>query len=223
MKYIRISYDICEKTPRPKGLNKVIISQKQDISKGDISNVYQICFSNHVGTHIDGPNHFNNSKQPINSFGIGSFIFNNPVFLDIPKTYGQLITKKDLYLNESVIITADILLLRTGFSRIRKQDVSRYEQDSPGISSEVAKYLMEEKFKQLEAIAIDTLSFASPRHLDEGIKAHQIFMNDAEHNVFLIEDLNLDFNYNIVKKIFVIPLFIKGFDSSQCTVFCELE
>ncbi len=223
MKYQKISYDINELTPSPYGLNKILISKIKSINKNEISNVYNICCNNHTGTHIDGPNHFNNKKPPLNSFSIDNFIFEAPLVLDIPKARGECITNRDLLRHREKIANADILLIRTGYSLTRKSDIQQYIMESPGFTANAAEFLMENSFHNLRAIALDTISFASPSNMKEGILAHQIFMGDKNRNIFLIEDINLNFDFSSLIKIFVIPIFIEGFDSSQCTVFCEFS
>jgi kynurenine formamidase len=222
-KYIKLSYDLDENTPAPAGLDRVKIKKISDILKGDISNVYQISLCNHVGTHIDGPNHFNPGKPSIDKYKIGTFIFNYPVILDIPKSDGQIILKEDLATYEELLRIADIVLIRTGFSKIRKKNLYRYEQESPGFSANAAEYIVMGDFPNLRALAIDSLSFASLKNIEEGIEAHRILMNEDDKDIFLIEDINLDFNLKLIKKVYVIPLFVKGFDSAHCTVFAEIN
>ena len=223
LQYIKLSYDLDKNTPAPAGLGRVRIKKISDILKGDISNVYQISLCNHVGTHIDGPNHFNQGKPSIDKYKIGTFIFNNPAILDIPKIDGQIILKEDLATYEEFLRIADIVMIRTGFSKIRIKNIYQYEQESPGFSANAAEYIARGDFPNLRALAIDSLSFASLKNIEEGIEAHRILMNEDDKDIFLIEDINLDFNLKLIKKVYVIPLFVKGFDSAHCTVFAEIN
>ncbi len=90
-----------------------------------------------------------------------------------------------------------------------------------GLKVNAAEYIVMGDFPNLRALAIDSLSFASPKNIKEGIEAHRILMNEDDKDIFLIEDINLDFNLKLIKKVYVIPLFVKGFDSAHCTVFAE--
>ena len=39
----------------------------------------------------------------------------------------------------------------------------------------------------------------------------------------IIEDMKLDGNLKKMKRVFVVPLFLKEVDSAPCTVFAEVE
>ena len=75
MTYVRLSYDLSRDTPYPEGLWPVEIEHKFDMAQGAESNVFHLAMSNHVGTYIDGPNHFGKEKPPLNSFSIEPLYF----------------------------------------------------------------------------------------------------------------------------------------------------
>jgi arylformamidase len=220
--YIRLSYDISESTPYPAGLWPVKIDHVHDMAKGRVSNVYMVTLCNHVGTHIDGPNHFCKDKKALNKFALDSFIFHKPLLLDIPKTDGGLVTAEDLKHHIDAIKRCDLLLIRTGFGKIRRQDVKRYADKSPGFAASAGQYIVDE-FPHLRALGMDTLSFACPQHLDEGIKAHQILMDECKCDIFLLEDINLDYDLSRLTQVLTIPLFCEYLDSAPCTVLAVTE
>ena len=220
--YIRLSYDQSENAPYPDGLWPAKIEHNYDMAKGKISNVYTITLCNHTGTHIDGPNHFGKNKKKLNQFDISSFVFNKPLVLDISKEDGQIITANDLQAHSQAIRDCDLLLIRTGFGKIRPGDSSRYRDYSPGFAASAAQYIADE-FSTLHVIGMDTLSFACPKQFDEGIKAHQILMNECERDIFLIEDMNLDCDLSALKQVIVAPLFCEQVDSAPCTVLALVE
>ena len=219
--YIKLSYDYSLNTPYPAGLWPVKIDHVHDMAKGKISNVFTIKLCNHVGSHIDGPNHFGKDKRPLNKFDISNFIFDKPVILDIPKNDGEIVTAEDLADHKQAIDNSDLLLIRTGFSEIRNNDVNRYQDQSSGFSASAARYIVEET--DICALGMDTLSFASFQQLDEGIKAHQIMMDQCGRDIFLLEDINLNFDFSGLKQVFAIPLFVEDLDSSPCTVLALIE
>ncbi len=192
------------------------------MARGSISNVFRLTICNHTGTHIDGPNHFSMKKKAVNKFNIEDFIFNDPLLLDIIKNDRELIYVEDLEPHFNYIKKSDLLLLRTGFSKIRRQNLKRYIKGSPGFSAAAGKYLAG-KFPNLRAIAMDTLSFACPLKLEEGIRAHQILLDECSRTIFLIEDINLDFDLSKVKQVMTIPLFVENIDSAPCTVFALMD
>ena len=218
---IRLSYDLSESCPYPAGLPQPNIEQISDMHRGDISNVYKVTFCNHVGTHIDGPNHFGKGKPPLSSFDVGQFIFQRPLVIDVPKSDGEVVIPEDLAAHREAIADSDVLLMRTGFSGVRVSDPVRYQSASAGFSSAAAQYVVDE-FPKLRALAMDTLSFACPLQLDDGIRAHQILLDENDRDVFLIEDLNLDVDLSRLSELIVAPLFCEHLDSAPCTILARL-
>ncbi|MEW5815432.1 MAG: cyclase family protein [Spirochaetota bacterium] len=216
--YIRLSYNFNENTPFPAGLESIKIETIHEMAKGSISNVFRLTICNHTGTHIDGPNHFSLKKKTIDRFNIEDFIYTDPLLLDIPKHDGGLIDVKDLGPHFNSIKKCDLLLVRTGFSKIRRQDPRRYIERSPGFSAAAAACIAG-GFPSLRAMAMDTLSFACSLKLKEGIRAHQILLDECSRDIFLIEDINLDFDLSRLKQVMAIPLFVENIDSAPCTVF----
>ena len=96
MTYVRLSYDFSRDTPYPEGLWPIEIEHKFDMKQGAESNVFRFKMSNHVGTHIDGPNHFGREKPPLNSFSIDQFVFDRPEIVQITKQDGDIIDADDL-------------------------------------------------------------------------------------------------------------------------------
>ena len=50
----------------------------------------------HNGTHVDAPLHFIKDGKSIDSITIEKFIFENPIFLDLPKEKDTFITVDEL-------------------------------------------------------------------------------------------------------------------------------
>ena len=78
-----------------------------------------------------------------------------------------------------------------------------------------------------DALSSSIISLAAYRRIDpEGIVAHQILcgVGRGDHYVLIIEDLDLA-AYPAgapPARLYAIPLFPEGSDSSPCTVFAEL-
>ena len=72
-------------------------------------------------------------------------------------------------------------------------------------------------------MAIDSISMAAAERLSEGIEAHRILLGDRHRPILLIEDINLKYDLAGLKRVIVLPLFIKGIDSSPCTVMAEIK
>ena len=222
VKYERLSYDLSKTTPYPDGLWPVEIEHKFDMAEGAESNVFRLRLCNHVGTHIDGPNHFGKDKPPLNSFSIDHFIFDHPRLVQIPKSDGEIILADDLSRIADSISGCDLLMMRTGFGAVRANDLERYRSESPGFSAEAAQYVVD-KLPHVRALAIDSISFACPQQMAEGIEAHQILLDKCQRPIFLIEDLNLEIDLQGLKQVIVSPLFGERLDSAPCTIIALQE
>lgn len=220
--YVKLSYNLSEQTPYPESLWPVGIKQIHDMAKGAISNIYNVTYCNHIGTHIDGPQHFSQKKKALDAFDINSFIFDKPVVVDILKKDAQLVTVADLVPFKKTIETCDLLMIRTGFGKVRKTHISRYIKKSPGFDESAAQFIVNE-LKPLKAVGMDTLSFACPANIEPGIRAHQILLNECDHDVFLLEDINLEHDLSGINHVFVIPVFFEGLDSLPCTILAQIK
>lgn len=219
--YVKLSYNLSRTTPFVVGEVPVKIRQKSNMANGDISNVFSMEATSHTGTHVDAPRHFSMNGKNISEIDIGRFFFESPLCIDVLKNESELVMVKDLEVYASEIVKADLLLIRTGFSKYRNIDMGKYSSRNPGFSAEAGRYLTN-AFSKLRAIGIDSISFAANEHLDEGIEAHKILLNDSERFLLLIEDLNLEFPLQRIKRIIAMPLFVEEFDSSLCTVVAEI-
>ncbi|KAF0135204.1 MAG: metal-dependent hydrolase [Candidatus Saganbacteria bacterium] len=213
-KYLKISYDLTPDMPifenNPSNKYKEVNSFK----KGDNWSSASVTIFTHNGTHIDAPYHFYPRGKKIGDYQIKEFIFNRCSVLDIVKKVGESINANDLCGGEDK--KCDLLLIRTGFGRKRKE--SAYIHNGPWLHPEATDVILK-NYPKLKAIGIDTISIASPQHLKKGEAAHRILLK----KVMIIEDLNLEIVPERIKRIFVIPLFVKDVDSMPCTAFAEVE
>jgi len=106
------------------------------------------------------------------------------------------------------------LLIKTDFSRGNEDYLN-----PPFIDEETAKYIVGFDFK---CLGIDCLSVSNPNHIKIGERVHKILL---KNDIFILEDLNLsdlDSNRKLFR-LYVIPFFIKGIESSPCTVFGKFK
>lgn len=220
--YKRLSYNLTETAPGWPKNPKIEIKPKGQISLGGSSNSYLITLFNHFGSHMDAPNHFNEDGAKIAELPFHRFIFEKPLILDIPKSFKEGVMPDDLKPYAERIQNADLLLMRSGFSRYRTKDPERYSKEGPYVSSDACQYLME-YFPNLSGLAVDWVSLASPSNSD-GKLAHQHLLKNYDHFVTIIEDINMEgLSQETLQKVFSIPLFIEGVDSSPVTVFAEVS
>lgn len=222
-RFVRLSYEIREGGPGWPGDPGYNWEQVISIARGDVANRGVIHLSNHFGTHLDAPNHFNGEGLKIADVPLERFIYERPLLIDAPKGARELVSRADLEAHDGAIREADLVLIRTGWGSARAADPERYSSEGPGVSPEACDYLIEQP--QLKAIALDIVSLASYRRLDpEGILAHQILcgVGRKDRYVIIIEDVDLSLYPAGARRVSAIPLFPEGADSSPCTVFAEV-
>jgi arylformamidase len=215
--YLELSHHLTADTPLAPGVPPIQIRHHSSIERGDLSNLFVLHFSNHTGTHIDAPLHFLRNGLPISQFGLEEFVFEQPFCVDIPLGDGEMFRARDLEPYFAQISDCDLLLLRTGYTRVRRTDPARYRIFAPGMSVEGARYLLEQ-FPKLRALGLDTISLASMQHLEEGLEAHRVLLGGKDRRFLIIEDMNLDRDLSDLKRVLALPLFIDGVDSAPCTV-----
>ena len=219
-----LSHALSASTPTPGGRPPPRIETDESLDQGFPGNTCYFTAWNHAGTHVDAPAHMLAEGRTILEFRIHELIYDRPFLVDVPKKGDQLITSADLRTYEKAIAESDLLLLRTGFAQYRDVDPVRYRDRNPGLSIDVARYLNAARFPLLRAIGIDTISMAAACHIAEGIEAHRIlFAREDDSSILLIEDMILAPDLTRLRRVFVVPMFIEGLDSSPCTIVAEIE
>jgi arylformamidase len=221
MPFVRLSYDIGFDHPGWPGNATFTYDQVSSIERGDVANFGVLHLANHFGSHLDGPNHFNRDGRRVAEVPLERFVYDRPLLLDVPKADRELVTREELEAHDAALRECDLLLVRTGWSAVRGDGV-RYSHEGPGVSPEACEYLIE--LPALKAIALDCISLAAYRLIDpEGIRAHQILcgVGRGDRYVIIVEDLDLSAYPEGARRVYAIPLFPEGVDSSPCTVFAE--
>ncbi len=213
MKFIQLSYNMNEDTPSYGGRHKVSIKPFEKIKNGNTANSYKVHFYNHIGTHIDCPNHFFNSGKKITDYSINDLLFNNPQIIDVDLSKKNEISSKTIL--SEINKNADIILFRTFFSKYRHS--KKYINDYPVFTSEFVCFLIKECVN-LRTIGFDIISLTSPINKDEGKKAHQLLLGN-EKPILIIEDMNLENYTNNIKNILVAPFNFEKIDSAPCNVY----
>jgi kynurenine formamidase len=221
---VQLSHNLSERTPFYQTLPKPQLRQIYDLAKGDTCNSFYFTTSNHCGTHVDAPRHFNAQGRAITDYQIEEFVFAHPAVVDVPLQDRELIEPRHLEpALAGVSSSIDMLLVRTGFG-LRRQDERGYIDNGPGFGPEAAEYLME-RFPGLRAIAMDFASASALAHEEAGAAAHRVFLGCgrySERPVLLVEDALLPVDLPRLKHVFVIPWLFDGLDSAPCTMFAEV-
>ncbi|TCJ19675.1 cyclase family protein [Rubrobacter taiwanensis] len=220
--FIRLSYDIRGGDPGWPGNPKYSYQRHTSIEDGSPANTYRLDLFNHFGTHLDAPNHFNPDGPKIADVPMDRFVYERPLLIETPKGSDELVMREELERHADAIRECDLLLLRSGWQRLRAEDPERYAGEGPGVAPEACEYLIEE-FPGLKAVGMDWISLAAYRRPEEGKLAHQILcgVHHPGRYVIIIEDINLSLAPQEMRRVYAIPLFPEVVDSSPCTVFAE--
>ena len=215
-KHIYLSHFLSNDTPTYGKRDKFEINKNSSIESGDTANSFSLNLStNHMGTHIDLPNHFYKNGQSLNDFKASYWFYDNVGFINLPKKNGELIIVDDLLCFENSLDSKmEILIIKTGFEQYRKTDV--YWEENPGIDPSVANYLIE-KYPNIRTIGFDFISLTSFKHRSVGKQAHLSFLN-PEKPITVIEDMHLEKLDSCPSKINVFPLLVKNIDSAPVNV-----
>ncbi|MBP1996292.1 cyclase family protein [Paenibacillus eucommiae] len=108
-----LSYPLSEHDPGWPGNFKMKTEPSTLISKGEVANQYIITLHNHFGSHMDGAKHFNDKGPRLSELPLDTFIYNQPLLLDIPKTFGEKVFDSDLRPLAEKIKKADLLMIRS--------------------------------------------------------------------------------------------------------------
>lgn len=209
--YQILSYPIKKGQPTWPGNPAFSLEPHTSIAGGDTANTCTIHLFNHYGTHLDGPMHFYGKGIPLDQVPFGQFFFHKPLLLDIPKEPGAKLMPEDLIPHREDVKDADLLLIRTGFSKYRREKPDVYENNGPAVSSRLARYL-QDNMSHLKALALDFVSLASYSDTKDGDLAHQIMLG-MYHNryICIIEDVNMEgLPSGFLKNAAAVPLIHRG-------------
>jgi len=219
--WIWLSHTLNETTPAYGGGRGLEITPDKQISQGDSCNTVQLTMPNHIGTHVDAPNHFVDQGKTVDQYTPQQWIFSKPLLIDVP-TVGTTIIDIDAIehaLGDTFVEDADLVLIRTGMEEYRRD--ARYWSQYPGFSPDLCRWL-KQMFPSFSAIGIDTISISSTAYRDIGREAHQAFLGDG---IRIIEDMALPqcIDATSLAKVIVMPMRCDGGDGAPVTVMGELE
>lgn len=214
-KPIFLSHFLAESTPGYGGSVGVKIRHVSKIAEGASSNSQEWTISNHIGTHIDLPAHFDDRGQRLETFKAEDWVFNRPFLLEINSGEGEILEVDSVF--NSIPLDADFLIIKTGFQKHRGQDL--YWQNNPGLSPELGQWLRKER-PSLRCMGFDFISITSYSNRPLGRVAHKSFLgvDDVTKPLRVIEDMNLADLKTTPKQVVVAPLMVGNADGTQVTV-----
>ncbi len=214
--FILLSHILNPKTPTYGNRDKLTIEEPSRISEGSSANSSKWIFStNHMGTHIDMPNHFFEGGMTITDYPVSFWYCNNVQLIDMPITEAVLIKKTDL--EGKINPLTDLLLIRTGYENYR--GTNKYWEDNPGVSEEVGFWLRK-SFPNIKMLGFDFISLTSLKFRDEGKKAHRAFLDPYAEGtpVCIIEDMSLQQFISDIQQAFVTPMMVEKANGSPVNV-----
>ncbi len=221
--YVLLSYPLAKGDPVWPGNPEIAFDKITSIPDGDDANTYLVHVYDHIGTHMDGPNHFYNEGKQLWELPLETFIYEKPLLIEVPLDDLQVIRPEDLMPFADQIKEADLLMVRSGLAHKRVDAPEDYAERGPCFGGDSAKYLMD-NFR-LKAVAMDWISLGTPSMPAEAKVAHRYMLGaHHDHATCIIEDANFEpLVGKKIKKVFGIPIFIPGIDSSNITMFAEVE
>ena len=206
--------------PQPEG------STEDDVRWSSYNNTSIAEFFAHTGTHIDVPFHVSPDGYQLHEFELTDFIFDNPLLLEIIKGPKEKITVEDLKPHADELVKADILLIYTGYSKVRNQSQEKFVSEQPSFTLEAANYIVDNF--DIRAYGIDTIGI---ENIPEGkasspiqFPIHKTFLLKKKQKSFVMEDLNLvPVLGKKMSRLFAIPLRLYGIEAMPVTVFAEVE
>lgn len=206
--------------PQPEG------SGEDQVRWNSYNNTSFARFFAHTGSHIDVPFHVDPKGFRLHEFSLNDFIFDNPVLIEIPKSDLEKISVEELRAHEEKLAKADVVLVHTGFSKIRQEDPERFVANQPSFTLQAANYLVDNF--NIRAFGIDTIGI---ENIPEGKAAtpvqfpvHKAFLLKKKQKTFVIEDLNLALLLGKrIRRFYAIPLLLYGIEAMPVTAFAEVE
>jgi arylformamidase len=205
---IFLSYYLSETTPVYGGEKGAIRFEKiRSIEKSDNSNNLKLTFPAHVGTHIDFPFHFSMDGKKCEDYPPAFWVFHKVGYLNcMPKDVMSKLSELD---ND-----IELLILKTEFGKLRMKE--EYWSNQPIIPANFAQ-IFKMKFPLLRVFGFDLISLTSKLNREEGKSAHINFL--INHNILVLEDMNLENLKEAPSTVLISPLLVKGADGVPCTVF----
>ena len=217
MKLLWLSHMLEPSTPLYGGAKDFAIRSVRAIEAGDSANTSMIVLPSHAGTHVDAPYHFVPGGKAVEDYPPETWVFREVVVLNVPAVPGRLIEPEELLLDGEADLSADLVLIKTGFEAHRDSDL--YWRDSPGLSPGMAAGIRN-VFPRVRAIGIDFISISSLRHREEGRAAHAAFL---QQDILLFEDVSLKGVERNVAQVVAVPLRFRRADGSPCTILAWID
>ncbi|MGM9552912.1 MAG: cyclase family protein [Faecousia sp.] len=224
MHYQFLSYRLEPDSACCPGAVRAKFTQTRHVTEGWPQNEWNIEVPNHLGTHMDAPNHHYDAGLKIADLPMDRFVYEHPYIVEIEiKEFNELIPRSALEPYAEQIAKCDLLMLRTGFSKYHETEKEIYGGKAPGVSAEAAEYI-NKCFPNVKGVMMDIISLTSYTQQDDGNKAHKWLLGEwSDHFCTIIEDANLEGLENgKIGRVFCLPVRYACVDSAQVSVLAEI-
>lgn len=216
---IYLSHFLSEDTPGYGGNKGFFTNITKNMCCGDSCNQQEWKFTNHIGTHIDCPKHFDKNGKSLSDYPAEFWFMQNVCFLEITIEEDLLIDLKGYV--DQIDDDCEFLIIKTGFCNIRDQKA--YWESGPGLKACSGKLLRELK-PNLKAIGFDFISLTSFQHREEGRSAHKAFLHSegVGNPILIVEDMDLTKLNKAPENVVIAPLLVTDADGAQVTVLADI-
>lgn len=183
------------------------------IDRGSSCNQMTFEMSNHIGTHLDCPYHFDQQGLKVTDYPADFWFCRNISLVVIPET--DMLIDLEKYKSQ-IKPESDLVLIKTGFCYKREQQV--YWSENPGVASNSAEFLRNH-CPLIKFLGMDLISLSSYTNREEGKKSHHAFLNNKEKSILIIEDMDLRDLLTSPDEVLISPLRITDADGGPVTVF----
>ena len=211
--YIDLTYGIREDIPMWPGEAGPEIRETKTIERDGCS-VQSLCFSNHVGTHLDAPSHFIQGGLTLERIPLETLI-GTAVILDLTrKGEGDVITRQDLEVFQKRLVAGSRVLLKTAWDlRFRE---GHFFDNFPCLDLEAARYLAS---RRPALLGMDTPSPSPVGDPDEAI--HKTLLGAGIVHLEALRNLTL-VEVDECKLIVLPPPFL-GVSGAPCRAVAVVE
>jgi kynurenine formamidase len=222
---LNLAYTLSRTTPFYSGLAAPRVDTLYSLADGHDCNSYYLTTSNHAGTHVDAPRHFNATGRRIAEYGLDELFFRKPALADLQIEQSGLIGQSNVEAMRVEPADCDILLIRTGFGRLRRDHPEAYVARGPGFDRSGAEAILR-RCASLRALGVDFMSISALAHPQEGAAAHRVFLGCAgysDRETLLIEDMLLPPDLTAPESVRIVPWLVEELDSAPCSVLAEVR
>ena len=216
-----LSHVLEESTPSYGNRDKFGFTPNSIIKNGYGANTSSWTFTNnHLGTHLDTPNHFYEDGKKTEDYSARDFFFEKVFLVELVLESGTLIDVGDLE-TKNIPEDTELLIIKTHYEKFRS--IEKYHNDNPGIHMNVASYL-KGKHKNLKAIGFDFISLTSWNYRDHGKLSHKEFLGEPQ-SLLIVEDMHLKplNEKSKIEWVIIAPLRTKDGNGSPVTIIAELN